>query len=63
MTTLNKKAKETAADFTVHACTDVTGFGLLGHCAEMADASKAVIELGAGELLLCRMQKNMPGWD
>lgn len=46
MTTLNKKAKETAAGFTVHACTDVTGFGLLGHCAEMADAGKAVIELG-----------------
>ena len=43
---VNKKAKETAAEFTVHACTDVTGFGLLGHCAEMADASKAVIELG-----------------
>ena len=47
MTTLNKKAKEAAAGFTVHACTDVTGFGLLGHCAEMADASRAVIELGA----------------
>ena len=46
MTTLNKKAKETAAAFTVHACTDVTGFGLLGHCSEMADASGAVIELG-----------------
>ena len=46
MTTLNKKAKETAADFTVHACTDVTGFGLLGHCSEMADAGGAVIELG-----------------
>ena len=35
MTTLNKKAKETAADFTVHACTDVTGFGFLGHLKEM----------------------------
>ena len=31
MTSLNKKAKETARKFTVHACTDVTGFGLLGH--------------------------------
>ena len=46
MTTLNKKAKETAQDFTVHACTDVTGFGLLGHCSEMAEASRAVIEIG-----------------
>ncbi len=46
MTTLNRKAKETAAGFTVHACTDVTGFGLLGHCSEMADASRARIEIG-----------------
>lgn len=46
MTTLNRRAKETAADFTVHACTDVTGFGLLGHCSEMAAASRSVIEIG-----------------
>ena len=43
MTTLNKKAKETAQKYTVHACTDVTGFGLLGHCSEMASASGARI--------------------
>ena len=46
MTTLNRKAKEAAAGFTVHACTDVTGFGLLGHCSEMAEASRARIEIG-----------------
>ena len=45
MTTLNKKARETAEEFTIHACTDVTGFGLLGHCSEMASASDAQIEL------------------
>lgn len=45
MTTLNRKAKETAGKFTVHACTDVTGFGLLGHCSEMASASRAAIEI------------------
>lgn len=45
MTTLNKKAKDTAQNFSVHACTDVTGFGLLGHCSEMAEASRAVIEI------------------
>ena len=61
MTTLNKKAKETAADFTVHACTDVTGFGLLGHCAEMADASKAVIELGAGGIAFMQNAKEYAG--
>ena len=36
----------TAENFTIHACTDVTGFGLLGHCGEMAAASGAVIEIG-----------------
>lgn len=37
MTTLNKYAAQTLADFEVHACTDVTGFGLLGHLHEMLD--------------------------
>lgn len=36
MTRLNKYAAEKAASFQVNACTDVTGFGLLGHAAEMA---------------------------
>ena len=40
MTTLNKAAAETLPDFAVHACTDVTGFGLLGHAAEMAEGSE-----------------------
>lgn len=35
MTTLNRWACEKADAFTVHACTDVTGFGLLGHLHEM----------------------------
>ncbi len=37
MTMLNRTAAETAADFPVHACTDVTGFGLLVHLDEMLD--------------------------
>jgi selenide, water dikinase len=45
MLTLNKAAAETAARFTVHACTDVTGFGLLGHLSEMAVASGTDIEI------------------
>ena len=45
MTQLNKKAREILDKFTIHACTDVTGFGLLGHCGEMASASIAKIEL------------------
>ena len=42
MTTLNRAAAEALARLppgTVHACTDVTGFGLIGHAMEMAAAS------------------------
>lgn len=61
MTTLNRKAKEAAADFTVHACTDVTGFGLLGHCSEMAEASKAVIEIGVEGIAFMQGAKEYAG--
>ncbi len=37
MTTLNKTASELCRDFPVHACTDITGFGFLGHLHEMMD--------------------------
>jgi selenide,water dikinase len=35
METLNKYAAQIAKNFTVHSCTDITGFGLLGHLSEM----------------------------
>lgn len=35
MATLNRAAAETAAPFSPRACTDITGFGLLGHLLEM----------------------------
>lgn len=37
MTTLNKYAAEILRKYEVHACTDVTGFGFLGHLYEMLD--------------------------
>ena len=37
MTTLNKYAAEISRGYDVHACTDVTGFGFLGHLHEMLD--------------------------
>ena len=40
MTTLNKEASEAMAKVSASACTDVTGFGLLGHLYEMTYASK-----------------------
>ncbi|MBD3225651.1 MAG: selenide, water dikinase SelD [Caldithrix sp.] len=39
MSTLNKDAADVMLRFDVHACTDVTGFGLLGHLLEMMRAS------------------------
>jgi selenide, water dikinase len=41
MATLNKTAAEVMAAYPVHACTDITGFGLLGHALEVALASHA----------------------
>lgn len=40
MVTLNKRAAEIMAEAEVHACTDITGFGLLGHLCEMVEESK-----------------------
>lgn len=37
MRTLNRKASEILRKYRVHACTDVTGFGLLGHLSEMVE--------------------------
>ena len=45
MASLNKKAKQAVEAFPVNACTDITGFGLLGHCAEMAEASEVTLEI------------------
>ena len=37
MKTLNKEAAEAMTEIGVHACTDITGFGLLGHACEMIE--------------------------
>ena len=39
MTTLNKAARDIMVKYRVHACTDVTGFGLMGHLLEMTQGS------------------------
>lgn len=45
MTTLNKAARDAMVKYNVHACTDVTGFGLIGHIYEMASGSDTEIIL------------------
>jgi selenide,water dikinase len=54
MTTLNKRAAEVVAggDFRVHAMTDVTGFGLIGHAREMVLASDVSFRIYAGRVPL-----------
>jgi selenide,water dikinase len=45
MLTLNRAACEAMLPFDVHGCTDVTGFGLIGHAREMALGSKVTLEI------------------
>lgn len=50
MATLNKYARDIMVKFSPNACTDVTGFGLLGHVYEMASSSGVTIELFSGDV-------------
>lgn len=52
MTTLNAGAQRAMEGLAVHGCTDITGFGLLGHAAEMAQGSNLSLRLMAGTLPL-----------
>ena len=47
MTTLNKAARDVMVRFRVHACTDVTGFSLMGHGLEMAQGSDTELHITA----------------
>ncbi|CAA7602933.1 selenide, water dikinase [Acididesulfobacillus acetoxydans] len=67
MATLNKDAAEAATETGVHACTDITGFGLLGHLHEMMKASGTAAEVYAGSVPVlpavwgCLEQGALPG--
>jgi selenide,water dikinase len=55
MRMLNKAAAEAIAGIDgVHACTDITGFGLIGHASEMAAASQATLQFDAAEVPVLR---------
>lgn len=48
MLTLNRRACEAMLQYKAHGCTDVTGFGLIGHAREMALASNVTLEIEVG---------------
>jgi selenide,water dikinase len=50
MTTLNKKAAELMLELGVHSCTDVTGFGLIGHASHLIQEGETGIEFDLGSI-------------
>ncbi len=52
MTALNKRPSELMREIGVNACTDITGFGLLGHALEMASASKIGVIIDSSKVSL-----------
>ena len=69
MLTLNRAACEAMLQFDVHGCTDITGFGLIGHAREMAAASGVSIEIdshavrflpGSGRVCAARSDPGRP---
>jgi selenide,water dikinase len=52
MLTLNRDACEEMLTFDVHGCTDITGFGLIGHAREMAVASGVTLDIQVDQLRL-----------
>jgi selenide,water dikinase len=69
MIELNRSAADALAELpagTVHACTDVTGFGLIGHATEMAKASGVVVAIDVEAVpvldgALDLVERNTPG--
>ncbi len=50
MTTLNKYAAEIMMKYDTHTCTDITGFGLMGHGYEMASASNLTLHIDKNKI-------------
>lgn len=57
MTTLNKAARDAMVKYRVHACTDVTGFSLMGHSLEMAQGSGVSLVIEADRLNIIEAAK------
>jgi len=54
MATLNKAASEAMQKIGVNACTDITGFGLLGHAIELASASGVLLNIDCSNVPLMK---------
>ena len=50
MATLNKAARDIMVKYSVHSCTDVTGFSLMGHGYEMAQGSNATLHIKSADV-------------
>ncbi|MRG86162.1 selenide, water dikinase SelD [Salinibacillus xinjiangensis] len=59
MATLNKDAAEAMEGYNVNACTDVTGFGLLGHTLEIAEGSDVGITIQSQEVPVLPKSKEL----
>ncbi len=59
MTTLNAAASQVSRKHPVHACSDVTGFGILGHALEMASGSDVTLVIESGKLPLLRSARRL----
>ena len=56
---LNKIPAEKMSNYDVHACTDISGFGLLGHLKEMSQSSKCNVELWFDKIPFLNEVKNL----
>lgn len=61
MAELNRTAAELMVKFDVHAATDITGFGMLGHALEVAEASGVSMTLFASQLPIIPEAKRLAG--
>jgi len=61
MAALNRKPAEIMSRFPVNACTDITGFGLLGHALEVAQASHVEMHIYARNVPLIEEAKEFAG--
>lgn len=59
MTELNAAASRVAVRVGAHAVTDITGFGLIGHAFELAEASSVTVELSASRVPLMKRAREL----